>query len=308
MGGERPLALRTRCPPRPYAARCPACLPPVQTCPAASPRPRGPIRHSPSRELSSSCASPARVFPARSPLPAAGVVGGPGVTESRRRGCASHGSSLAAPRVREGGGERRARQGRRGAGREGGAAGEAGRRGDRSPVRGRGAAAEAAAGLLAAPCGSRSPGTPTLSIATLLTFGADVTRSPFTITLRERGSAPPRPLGRRTPGDWRKLLREWRSPGLGPGRARASPAGSGKGRASCRGGRLSPGFVRAARPEEPCLPRPDDCLAPPICGPALKVRGCGASGVRVSCEGQCGTWGGRQSHGHFIKGRSRLGT
>lgn len=103
------------------------------------------------------------------------------------------------------------------AGREGGAAGEAGRKGDRSPVRGRGAAAEAAAGLLAAPRGSRSPGTPTLSIATLLTFGADVTRSPFTITLRERGSAPPRPLGRRTPGDWRKLLHEWRSRGSGPG-------------------------------------------------------------------------------------------
>lgn len=180
---------------------------------------RGPLGHSPSRELSSSCAGLARVFPARSPLPAAGVVGGPGVTESRRRGCASHGSSLAAPRVREGGGERRVRRGRRGgrAAREERRA-KRGAGGDRSPVRGRGAAAEtAAAGLLAALRGSRSPGTPTLSIATLLTFGADVTRSPFTITLREPGSAPPRPLGRRTPGDWRKPLREWRSRGSGPG-------------------------------------------------------------------------------------------
>lgn len=109
--------------------------------------------------------------------------------------------------------------------------------GDRSPVRGRGAAAEAAAaGLLAALRGSRSPGTPTLSIATLLTFGADVTRSPFTITLREPGSAPPRPLGRRTPGDWRKPLREWRSRGSGPGgRAGARFAGW-----LGRGARLSP--------------------------------------------------------------------
>lgn len=128
-------------------------------------------------------------------------------------------------------GRGRGATGATGAGREGGAAGEVGLRGDRSPVRGRGAAAEAAAaGLLAAPRGSRSPGTPTLSIATLLTFGADVTRSPFTITLRERGSAPPRPLGRRTTGDWRKPFREWRSRGSGlGGRARASPAGSGRG-------------------------------------------------------------------------------
>lgn len=192
--------------------------------------------------------------------------------------------SLAAPRVREGGGERRARRGRRERG--GTRAAREGRRvkrgaGDRSPVRGRGAAAEAAAaGLLAAPRGSRSPGTPTLSIATLLTFGADVTRSPFTITLRERGSAPPRPLGRRTPGDWRKLLGEWRSRGSGScWRARASPASTGRGRASHCRGRRAPGFVRAARPEEPWLPRPDDCLAPPLFARALKVRACGACGV-----------------------------
>lgn len=60
----------------------------------------------------------------------------------------------------------------------------------------------AAAARLFAPRGAARalPGTPTLSIATLLTFGADVTRSPFTITLREPGSAPPQPLRRRTPG------------------------------------------------------------------------------------------------------------
>lgn len=163
--------------------------------------------------------------------------------------------SLAAPRVRGGGGERRARRGRRGRGgggprgRGGGRSGAQG--GDRSPVRGRGAAAEAAAaGLLAAPRGSRSPGTPTLSIATLLTFGADVTRSPFTITLRERGSAPPRPLGRRTPGDWRKPLREWRSRGSGPGGRALRRLARGGGRACRRRrrGRRSPGFVLAARP------------------------------------------------------------
>jgi hypothetical protein len=193
--------------------------------------------------------------------------------------------SLAAPRVREGGGERRARRGRRGRG--GTRAAREGRRAKRGAgataarCAAAGLAAEAAAaGLLAAPRGSRSPGTPTLSIATLLTFGADVTRSPFTITLRERGSAPPRPLGRGTPGDWRKLLGEWRSRGSGSGwRARASPAGSGRGRASRRRGRRAPGFVRAARPEEPCLPRPDDFLAPPLFARALKVRACGASGV-----------------------------
>lgn len=134
-------------------------------------------------------------------------------------------------------------------GRGGGRSGAQG--GDRSPVRGRGAAAEAAAaGLLAAPRGSRSPGTPTLSIATLLTFGADVTRSPFTITLRERGSAPPRPLGRRTPGDWRKPLREWRSRGSGPGGRALRRLARGGGRACRRRrrGRRSPGFVLAARP------------------------------------------------------------
>lgn len=42
--------------------------------------------------------------------------------------------------------------------------------------------------------------------------------------------------------------------------------------------------MRAAPPEEPCLPRPDDCLAPPVLAQALKVRGCEASGLRIAAK------------------------
>lgn len=219
MGGERPSALRTRCPPRPQATRCPASPLPAQTCPAASPWPAArsgthlPGNFRPPAPVLLASSQPAA--PSRPPAWWA-VLGSPraGGGDAHHMAARSQppesgkGEGSDACGGGDGGGRaaREERRAKRGAG------------GDRSPVRGRGAAAEtAAAGLLAALRGSRSPGTPTLSIATLLTFGADVTRSPFTITLREPGSAPPRPLGRRTPGDWRKPLREWRSRGSGPG-------------------------------------------------------------------------------------------
>lgn len=106
--GARPAAARRR--PRslsraasPRLPACPAHPLPLQTCPGDGARGRG--LTSPENFASFSASSCPRL-PARSPLPAAGAVGGSGVTESLRRRHASHGSSFPAPRAcREGGGE-----------------------------------------------------------------------------------------------------------------------------------------------------------------------------------------------------------
>lgn len=139
-----------------------------------------------------------------------------------------------------------------------------------------------------------------------MTFGADVTHSPFTITLREPGSAPPRPLGRRTPGDWRKPLREWRSGGWGGGRARAPPA-RGRGRASRRRRRRSPCFVRP-RGRESLLLRAGltGCLGRAVSGSrrGLEGQGLGASGAGGVARA-AGTWARGQSPGRYTQKRKQ---
>lgn len=161
--------------------------------------------------------SSARVLPARSPSPAVGGSGEGGVTEGSPRGGASHGSSSPAPESggKGGGGWSREkvrapwlrsgqwRGGEGGGGRWFSAAATAARA---CTVAAAAAAAAAAAGggggcsaLFALRRAARFPGTPTLSIVTLLTFGADVTR--LYLTTYGSRAATSRPLGRRTPGD-----------------------------------------------------------------------------------------------------------
>lgn len=202
----------------PRQSRKPAPLLGAPPWPQFAP-PRGPGTRGPRTHLARELCVLFRLLCPRPPspqlLPAVGGSGRGGVTEGSPRGGASHGSSSPAPwrvagRGREAG---RGEAGEKGEPLAGGVWAGGVARGRRralalallrpQPGRARSplpllppllllplARRRLLGAVCSSPRGSRSPGTPTPSIATLLTFGADVTRSPFT-TLREPGSALP---------------------------------------------------------------------------------------------------------------------